>query len=419
MGFGRPADMRRGLLATRAAEATTAGTITVDSYTRVGRVREATGALAAGAGLNGYPLLSHRAATNRAVLRGVAGADFPVQLRHGSPTPGRIVDALIESGMDATEGGPVSYCLPYGRVPLRESVRHWARACERLAGLRRAGGRPHLETFGGCLLGQLCPPSQLVAISVLEAMFFRAHGLSSVSVSYAQQAHPGQDREAVLALRRLCGELLSDLDWHVVIYVYMGLFPESPGGARLLLRRAADLAAGTRSERLIVKTVAEAHRIPTVAENVAALEYAAEQARRATGPVTGAGGDSQVYAEARALVTAVLELHDDLGQALVAAFERGYLDIPFCVHPDNAGRSRARLDADGRLRWARLGGLPLADLVRPCGGGPVSSSELLTALSQVRRSCDRAAAAEAHRAVRVTDSPGEPGRVAVLERADG
>ena len=63
------------------------------------------------------------------------------------------------------------------------------------------GGRAHLETFGGCLLGQLCPPSLLVAISVLEALFFVQHGLRSVSLSYAQQTHPAQDIEALAALR--------------------------------------------------------------------------------------------------------------------------------------------------------------------------------------------------------------------------
>ena len=36
------------------------------------------------------------------------------------------------------------------------------------------------------MLGQLCPPSQLVAISVLEALFFHRHGIRSVSVSAFQ-----------------------------------------------------------------------------------------------------------------------------------------------------------------------------------------------------------------------------------------
>ncbi|HEU5265784.1 MAG TPA: hypothetical protein VFU35_03745, partial [Jatrophihabitans sp.] len=57
MGMGDPAQMRAGLLATRDAAAITVGTITLDSYTRIGDSAEASAALAAGAPLNGYPLV--------------------------------------------------------------------------------------------------------------------------------------------------------------------------------------------------------------------------------------------------------------------------------------------------------------------------------------------------------------------------
>ncbi|MGQ4420857.1 methylaspartate mutase, partial [Streptomyces sp. SAS_269] len=292
-GFGDPARMRACLAAVREARATTAGTITLDSYTRLGDLESAGRALREGNPLNGYPLLNHSTATTTAMLDGLAGPDFPVQVRHGSAKPLGIVRGMIRAGLHATEGGPVSYCLPYGRTPLAESVREWAASCEVLAAAGESGTEPQLETFGGCLMGQLCPPGLLVAVSVLEAVFFRAHGLRSLSVSYAQQTSTAQDEEAVRALRRLCAELLPDTDWHVVVYAYMGMYPQTPGGARELLAEAARLAVATGSERLIVKTVAEAHRLPTVAENVDALELAARaaaEARRA-GPSVATAGD--------------------------------------------------------------------------------------------------------------------------------
>jgi methylaspartate mutase epsilon subunit len=386
MGMSDPAAMRAGLLATERAAATTVATITLDSYTRVGDLAAARAALDSGAGLNGYPITSHDIATTRAVL---AGVGVPVQVRHGSATPDHIVATLVQAGLHATEGGPVSYCLPYSRTPLAESVDSWARCCEALAATRNAGTEPHLESFGGCLMGQLCPPSLLVAISVLEGMFFRQHGLASMSLSYAQQTHPGQDREAVLALRRLAGELLSDVDWHVVVYTYMGVYPRTPGGATTLLAAAARLAVYTGAARLIVKTTAEARRIPTVAENVAALEAAAAVAA-ACPPVRETVADTGIYAEARALVDAVLDLGPDVGRALAAAFRLGYLDVPFCLHPDNAGRARGRLDDDGRLRWSRTGSMPLRP--DPAPGHPeLTATGLLTALSYVERRFDDAA----------------------------
>ncbi|KOX35916.1 MULTISPECIES: methylaspartate mutase [unclassified Streptomyces] len=385
MGFGDPVLMRAGLARTRAATAHTVGTLTVDSYTRVGDLAAARAAVAEGASLNGYPIATHTPRITRDLLAGLHDEDFPVQVRHGSARPGTIVRALTAAGLTATEGGPVSYCLPYGRTPLRESVEAWARACELLAGTARPGATPHLESFGGCLLGQLCPPGLLVATSVLECLFFAQYGLRSVSLSYAQQTDPGQDEEAVRALRRLAAEFLpAGVEHHVVLYTYMGVFPRTERGATRLLEASARLAVRSGAGRLIVKTAAEAHRIPTVAENVRALETAAAAAALAgppePDPVTATGGE--VYEEARTLIETVLGLHPDLSRALPAAFARGLLDVPFCLHPDNPGRSRGFVDPAGRLRWARTGAMPIpADPA--ADATPLTADGLLTALHHV------------------------------------
>ena len=361
------------------------------TYRRRGYARAA---LESGTELNGYPIVVHGTAITRAVLAGVADDDFVVQVRHGSPNPEDIVAALVEIGLHATEGGPVSYCLPYSRTPLVTSVEHWARACERLTAVRETGVEPHLETFGGCMMGQLCPPSLLVAISVLEAMFFRQHGLRSVSLSYAQQTNPDQDREAVSALGRLAAERLGDVESHLVVYAYMGVYPRTRAGAtRLLvehaLYEAARLAVRSGAARLIVKTAAEAFRIPTITDNIDALQTAAAAAaaERRT-PVVDRVEETGIYAEASTLIDAVLELGADVGRALAHAFRLGYLDVPYCLHPDNAGRARSAIDPTGRLGWSRLGSLPIRGLVRPAGTSDLTAAGLLTALSYVERRYD-------------------------------
>ena len=387
--------MRQGLLATRSAAATTVGTITLDSYTRIGASAEAAEAVALGMELNGYPLVAHDLATTAGVLAGVLSPDFPVQIRHGSPCPEPIVAALIAAGLHATEGGPVSYCLPYSRMPLATATSNWARSCDLLASVRDSGVEPHLESFGGCMLGQLCPPGLLVALSVLECLFFRQHGVHSISLSYAQQTNAEQDREAVLALRRLAEELMPDADWHIVLYAYMGVYPRTPAGADGVLTEAARLAVRTGAARLIVKTAAEAHRIPSIAENVAALESAAAAAAdEQLAPVLGAPGDTGIYAQARTLIDAVLNLNPDLGQALVTAFRRGYLDVPYCLHPDNAGQSRSYLDSTGWLHWSRTGSMPIAETRRSTRFTDLTAAGLLAALSYVERKFDAAGRSE-------------------------
>jgi methylaspartate mutase epsilon subunit len=386
MGMSSPARMRAGLLATKHADGATAGTITLDSYTRVGDHAAAKIALSDKVALNGYPIVAHGVRVSREVLEGIRDEHFPVQVRHGSASPGEIFVTMAMIGLDASEGGPVSYCLPYSRMPLRESVRHWSDSCTRFSRLAELGASPHLETFGGCMMGQLCPPSLLIAISVLEAMFFCNCGLRSVSLSYAQQTSAEQDLEAIQALRRLAAELLPGVQWHIVLYAYMGVYPSSRIGADRLLADASQLAVQAGAARLIVKTAAEAHRIPTVAENVAALEQAARTAITATvlPPVPETG----LYAEARAIVEAVLDLHPDLGRALVGAFERGYLDVPYCLHPDNLGRTRSVIDDAGWLRWSSTGNLPVPAVDQRRDAGELTSSGLLAALSYLARRYD-------------------------------
>ncbi|MFJ6774567.1 methylaspartate mutase, partial [Kitasatospora sp. NPDC091257] len=56
MGFGDPRAMRDGLIAVKGANATTVGTITLDSYTRLGKLADARRAVDEGGDLNGYPI---------------------------------------------------------------------------------------------------------------------------------------------------------------------------------------------------------------------------------------------------------------------------------------------------------------------------------------------------------------------------
>ncbi|MCM2411698.1 methylaspartate mutase [Streptomyces sp. RKAG290] len=391
MGFGELDRMRAGLAAVREARATTAGTVTLDSYTRCHDFAAARRTLRERPrDLNGFPLLAHGSIAVRALLGETASQDFPVQVRHGTARPLRIFRFLAEAGVDATEGGPVSYCLPYSRTPLAEAVREWGTAVELLA----AQPVPmHLETFGGCMLGQLCPPSLLVALSVLEGMFFREHGLTGISLSYAQQVHQGQDLEALAALQRLAAERLAGTDRHIVLYTYMGVFPRTPIGSYRLLESSVRLAVHGGAQRLVVKTPAEAHRIPTIEENVAALEFSHTVAEAAADAPDGVRPtETGLYEEARTLVDAALELGDTVGSSLVAAFAQGRLDLPYCLHPDNANRSRGTIDRHAMLSWSRAGAMPVrtADAGDPAWpAAEVDARSLTRMLSHNERRFDR------------------------------
>lgn len=358
MGFGRIEEMQGGLAAVAALPGATIGTITLDSYTRVGDYQSPLDNLARGGKLNGFPIVSIPLDSLRTMLAPFEEANFPIQVRHGTARPQRVFQRLIELGLDATEGGPVSYCMPYSRLPLHEAVHAWREGCQILAG---GSDHAHLESFGGCLLGQLCPPSLLVAMTLLEALFFIRYGIRSVSLSYAQGTLATQDLGALRALRELAAQYLQGTDWHVVVYTYMGVFPTTEHGARALICDSARLAKRAGCERLIVKTVAESRQIPTVQDNLDALAISAQaSADIAEGDdAASTAYFEEIRHEARILIETVLDLDPDPGEALVQAFRRGLLDIPYCLHADNPGRATTRIDSDGALRWMETGNLPL------------------------------------------------------------
>jgi methylaspartate mutase epsilon subunit len=362
MGFGSREKMRRGLEAVKDVAAPTIGTITLDSFTRTGDFASAARAIREGLELNGYPIVSHDAAANRELIAGLHSPGFPVQVRHGTPIPTEVFESLIAAGIDATEGGPISYCLPYSRVPLRRSLDAWGSCCRRLAAAGADEGTvSHLESFGGCMLGQLCPPSLLVVITLLEGMFFLRHGLRSISLSYAQNSNFHQDVGAILALRELASEWLPGATWHVVVYTFMGMFPRTHGGARSLIEASARLAATAGCERLIVKTTAEAHQVPSIADNVRAMEWAYAAARGTAEPPEETRvlwHREVVRQQAQALIEAVLDLDPELDRAIAKAFDLGYLDVPYCLHPDNRNQARSHLDHEGTIHWAEPGKIP-------------------------------------------------------------
>ena len=390
MGFPSPITMRRGLAAVASTVPHSVGTITVDAYTRVGREECARRALAAGDVLNGYPITVHSHDTSANVLDGILTPDFPVQVRHGSPDPRRIFGAAAALGLLAIEGGPVSYNLPYSRARLADTVAFWREALRFWAGIAEKSGSPtHVETFGGCMLGQMCPPSLLVAISVLEAKFTADLGIPSVSLSLAQGTSSAQDIGSLLALEALSGHYVPNAARHTVFYTHMGLFPETEGGARALIEDSARIARIGGAARLVAKTAAEARAIPTIEENVTALLWAREAADAVSG---GPHGEALAWAnriamEAQALIDTTIGLDADLGCALIAAFDKGVLDVPYCIHPENRGRSRATVDPEtGALAWTDVGDMPLPTY--PHHSHASDADDLEAALSWVRCTYD-------------------------------
>jgi methylaspartate mutase epsilon subunit len=358
MGMASLENMQAGLKAVKSLELPVVGTITLDSYTRMGQFDEAKKSLQAGLDLNGFPVMAYSPSEIMEQLSSLGSEDFLIQVRHGTANPEKIFGHLVKSQLFITEGGPVSYCLPYSRSSLKEAVASWQRSCLILAAYPT---QSHLESFAGCLLGQLCHPSILVSLGILEALFFRQNGLRDISLSYAQNYSFSQDLAAVSALKRLAGfYLCKEMSWHVVIYTFMGLFPKTKVGYEKILKESVQLAVLSDTRRLIVKTQDESRQIPTLASNLAALKKAHEFSTSLAEDVPYDGEEEEIiFAQSKALIDSVLNLDKDIGAGLYKAFQKGYLDIPFCLHPDNSRLATCAIDELGYLQWVSSGKLPI------------------------------------------------------------
>lgn len=387
MGFSDSSLMRRGLQQVKQLDAPTIGTITLDSFTRSGDFGSAANAIRQGMMLNGYPIVSYSRQQNIQLIEGLQATDFPVQVRHGSPLPEEIFKATINAGIDAIEGGPVSYCFPYGRIPLVRSLDAWRSCCRLFAAA--GNGQGHIESFGGCMMGQLCPPSILIAITVMEALFMIENGIRSYSLSLAQGTHTSQDVAALNVLRQLGRKYLGpESEWHIVFYTFMGKFPRSFEGAKAIMEESVRAAVRGGAERLIVKTVKEAHQIPTIEDNIHALDQAnqvaiTERNNHFLQPDI-AEWTAQIFEEADFLINLLLNLDTSLEKSMVRAFKKGYLDVPYCLHPDNKCLTRAKVDAAGFTYWSDTGKIPFDPHIRKNAvrrKTMLSSGELLQMLS--------------------------------------
>ncbi|MBM3468359.1 MAG: methylaspartate mutase [Alphaproteobacteria bacterium] len=359
MGMASLQEMQEGLKAVKGLNIPAIGTITLDSYTRMGQLEEAQKALQAGLDLNGFPVLSYSSQEIIENLCTVADKDFLIQVRHGTASPVNLFKHLVECTLFLTEGGPVSYCLPYSQLSLKEAIDSWRQACLILGEYPQ---QSHLESFAGCLLGQLCHPTILVALGILEALFFQKNGLKDISLSYAQHYNLSQDLAAVAALKRLANIYIShEISWHIVIYTFMGLFPQTVKGYNGIVEESVQLATHAGARRLIVKTQEESTQISTLSANLSALKQAHELYN--SSPSFEMSEDKEeeelIFEQAKAIIDAVLNLSSEIETSLYKAFQAGYLDVPYCLHPDNRRLASCAIDKEGYMQWISIGKLPI------------------------------------------------------------
>jgi methylaspartate mutase epsilon subunit len=344
----------------------------VDSLTRNNDHAAADEALRSGESLNGFPVVNHGVPALRDIISAIA---VPLQTRHSTRDPRLLAEISYAGGVTAYEGGAISYNVPYHkRLPLRESLAHWAYV-DRLTGLyfQRYGIRIDREFFG-VLTGTLVPPSLAIAVNVVEMLLAVDRGVVSVTVGYAEQGNRVQDIAALRVMRRVAERELrvrsrSDVEVFTAFHQYMAAFPSCRERSVELIRASAATAALAGPTRILVKTAAEATGIPTVRDNVDAMEQVrqgfADAARLRPNQARLAAEEELITREVDDILDSLRRCAGgDLAEGVIRGFGAGWLDVPFAPSDYNAGRVMTVRDCDGAVRYLSVGNLQFGNDIR-------------------------------------------------------
>lgn len=344
----------------------------VDSMTRNNNYRGADEAIresrASGVStLNGFPVINHGVPGLRRIISTVK---VPLQTRHSTRDPRLLAEISYAGGVTSFEGGAICYNIPYYKdYPLDESIRRW-QYVDRLTGLyfERYGIRLDREFFG-TLTATLIPPSLAIAVNILETLLAIQQGVKCVSLGYAEQGNRIQDVAAIRVLQQMTEETVRNLGYkdiqiNTVFQQYMAAFPDVPQQAEQLIYQSAVTASLSGATRVIVKTPAEAYKIPALTDNIQGLNLVMMGVSRGAFMQLD---EEQLAAEGRIIRWETQNILDSvigcgrgsITEGIITGFRKGFIDVPFSPSIYNKGEVMTARDVDGAVRFLSFGNLQL------------------------------------------------------------
>jgi methylaspartate mutase epsilon subunit len=317
--------------------------------------------------LNGFPVINHGVPGLRRII---AAIKAPLQTRHSTRDPRLLAEISYAGGVTSFEGGAICYNIPYYKdYPLDESIRRW-QYVDRLTGLyfERYGIRLDREFFG-TLTATLIPPSLAIATNILETLLAIQQGVKCVSLGYAEQGNRIQDVAAIRILGQMAEETVRNLGYkdiqiNTVFQQYMAAFPDVPSRAEQLIYQSAVTASLSGATRVIIKTPAEAYKIPVLADNLHGLNLVMMGV--ANGALTQldeeqvAAEGSIIRRETQAILDSIIGCgRGSITEGIVTGFRKGLIDIPFSPSIYNKGEVMTARDVDGAVRFLSFGNLQL------------------------------------------------------------
>lgn len=347
--------------------------VTIDSYTRQNRYKEAELAILESkklktSVLNGYPAVNEGVDKCRKIIEQISR---PADIRHGSPDARLLAEIALAAGFTGFEGGAITYNIPYAKdVSLSCSIFYW-QYVDRLVGIfEEKGVIINRESFGP-LTGTLVPPFISIVVSILEALLAAEQGVKAISVGYGQGGNLIQDVASIKVLKSLTEKYLREFGYKnilitTVFHQWMGGFPKNEAQAFGIIAWGAITGCLAGANKIISKTPHEAFGIPTKRANLAGIKITKylinflKEQKPFLSPKAVDQERKMIQLETDCLLEKILALRKDIAQAIILAFKKGYIDVPFAPSRYNLGKILPARDLNGAIRLLNFGNLPLS-----------------------------------------------------------
>jgi methylaspartate mutase epsilon subunit len=299
----------------------------------------------------------------------------PFQLRGGGPDHRLTYEIALKGGASGVEGGAICYLMPYDKLTSpQDSIRNW-QYVDRLCALyeEEHGFAVNREYFG-VLTATVIEPSIAICVNIVQALLSAQQGVKSISVGYAEQGNRHQDIAALTVLKEMVLYYLHNFGYHqchvtTVFHQYMAAFPADTAKAEELIRNSSTTATLAGATRMMVKTPAEANKIPDQYDNARALGLCRRGIAEASFRTFDA---AQVRLEKKILrmeVTQIMQAIIDLGngqipKGVLKAVEQGILDVTWSPNIYNRSQVMAIRDVSGAIRFTDFGNLPFSPAVK-------------------------------------------------------
>lgn len=315
--------------------------------------------------INGFPIINHGVSGLRRIISEVR---TPLQARHSTRDPRLLAEISYAGGVTAFEGGAICYNIPYYKdYPLDQSIRMW-QYVDRLTGLYYERFNIKLDReFFGTLTAVLVPPCLAIAVCIIESILAIQQGVKCLSLGYAEQGHRIQDIAAVRVLGDMAREIITrsgykDIQINTVFHQHMAAFPTDRKRAEDLIYNSAITASLSMATRVMVKTPAEAYKVPALEDNLVGVRLAMCGAHDSTRVVIDEARVKEecviIRKEAQAILDSIILCgRGSIAEGVVSGFRKGFIDIPFSPSIYNRGEVTTARDCEGAVRFISTGNL--------------------------------------------------------------